>query len=54
MQLFGGRRGLIENSQDLCRAKRRAELQLRAHNGKKRVSNLVIDTGCGKKGKKRG
>jgi len=47
MNLFGGKRGLIENSQDLCAHPRRAELRLRAHNGRKRVTNLVIDTGCG-------
>jgi hypothetical protein len=49
MSLFGGKRGLIENSDNLCRTPRRAELKLRAQNGKSRNTNLPINLGCGKK-----
>ena len=52
MSLFGGKRGLVENSRDLCRAGLRAEVRLRAQSGKSRVSKPVIGTGCGR-GKKR-
>lgn len=49
MSLFGGKKGLVENSKDLCRTSRRAELRLRAQNGLSRVSDPVIGTGCGGK-----
>lgn len=49
MNLFGGRRGLIENSRDLCRSKQRAELRLRGQNGRLRVSNPAIQARCGGK-----
>jgi hypothetical protein len=47
MQLFGGKKGLIENSQSLCAHPRRAELKLKAQNGKSRTSNLPIGLPCG-------
>lgn len=49
MNLFGGKKGLIENSDDLCRHPRRAQIQLRAQNGRSRTTNPVIATGCGKR-----
>jgi hypothetical protein len=49
MQLFGGKRGLIENSQSLCAHPRRAQLQLRAQNGLQRTTNLPIGLPCGGK-----
>jgi hypothetical protein len=51
ISFFGGKKGLIENSVDLCRHKRRAKFEFRAQNGIKRVSNPFIVTRCGK-GKK--
>jgi hypothetical protein len=49
LNFFGGKKGLIENSLDLCRHKRRASLEFRAQNGKKKVSNPFIATKCKKK-----
>jgi hypothetical protein len=48
ISLFGGKRGLVENSKNLCLTNRKAELQLKAQNGKKRITNPVIATKCGK------
>ncbi|HET8815693.1 MAG TPA: hypothetical protein VFM51_12165 [Solirubrobacterales bacterium] len=47
MNLFGGKRGLIENSANLCKAKRRAEIKLRAQNGRELITKPVIRMGCG-------
>jgi hypothetical protein len=49
---FGGKKGLIENSLDICRHRRRASLEFRAQNGLKRVSNPFIVTKCGNSKKK--
>jgi hypothetical protein len=48
MNLFGGKRGLVQNSKNLCKTSRRAQLQLRAQNGLSRITNPVIGTKCGK------
>jgi hypothetical protein len=48
MNLFGGDRGLIENSENLCRTGRRAEIELRAQNGRSRGTHPVITAPCGK------
>jgi hypothetical protein len=47
ISFFGGKKGLIENSVDICRHKRRASFEFRAQNGKKSVSNPFIATSCG-------
>jgi hypothetical protein len=47
ISFFGGKRGLIENSVDLCRHRRRAKLEFRAHNGISRISNPLIAVKCG-------
>lgn len=52
MKLFGGSRGLIENSRNLCIAKPRAEVRLQAQNGRSRVTNPRIDLPCGEGPKK--
>jgi hypothetical protein len=52
MKLFGGSRGLIENSRNLCTAKPRFELRLKAQNDRSRVTNPLIDLPCGKHAKK--
>jgi len=49
VNFFGGKKGLIENSVDICRHKRRASFEFRAQNGIKRISNPFIATSCGKK-----
>jgi hypothetical protein len=46
MSLFGGKRGLVENSMDLCRTGRRAELRFSAHNGASHTSRPVIGAKC--------
>jgi hypothetical protein len=48
MELFGGKRGLIENSRPLCRTKPRAEVRLKAQNGRAKVTNPRIELSCGK------
>jgi len=49
MNLFGGSRGLIENSQDLCKRKRHVELHFKAQNGRTLDANPAIKIKCGKK-----
>lgn len=52
INLFGGKRGLVQNSKDICKTSRRAELQLKAQNGLSRITNPVISTQCGKRKKR--
>jgi len=47
MRLFGGDRGLIENSKNLCATKPRVEIRLAAQNGRSSVTKPVIDLPCG-------
>ena len=48
--LFGGKkRGLLENSRNLCKSDTRAKVSFTAQNGIVRNSDLKIATGCGKK-----
>jgi hypothetical protein len=49
MNLFGGEKGLIENSVNLCSAPRRAQVELKAQNGRSRSSRAAIATRCGKR-----
>lgn len=49
MNLFGGKKGLIENSDDLCRHPRHAAVKLKAQNGKSRNANVAIKLDCGRK-----
>jgi hypothetical protein len=52
VRMRGGRKGLIVNSTDLCRGKRRADLLMSAHNGKRAKGKpLVKASGCGKGGR---
>jgi hypothetical protein len=49
MNLFGGKkRGLLENSRNLCRSDRRAKLRFVGQNGAVRNRSLRIATGCEK------
>ncbi|MDQ3724724.1 MAG: hypothetical protein M3335_02345 [Actinomycetota bacterium] len=48
MNLFGGKRGLIENSRPLCKVKRVAKVRFAGQNGRQKNQNLVIATGCKK------
>jgi hypothetical protein len=48
--LFGGRRkGLLENSRNLCLTDRRAKVSFTAQNGRVSNRSLLIKTSCGKK-----
>jgi hypothetical protein len=49
MNLFGGKKGLVQNSKDLCKTSRRAEIKLRSQNGLSRTSSPVIGAKCGGK-----
>jgi hypothetical protein len=53
ISFYGGKKGLIENSVDLCRHKRRASFEFRGQNGRKELSNPFVAVKCrGKKGKR--
>jgi hypothetical protein len=54
LQLFGGKKGLIVNSTNLCKGKHRATVKLSGQNGKVYDTRPAVKaTGCKKKGKKR-
>jgi hypothetical protein len=48
MSLFGGKRGLIENSEDLCRSGHRSRILLSSHNGRALASDPAIAVACGR------
>jgi len=52
LQMQGGKKGLIVNSEDICKAKHRAKAAFKGQNGKLREFNPVVKTKCG--GKKGG
>lgn len=49
LKLKGGKKGLIENSRDLCSFTPRAKVRMTGQNGKPANSNLKLGTSCGKK-----
>jgi hypothetical protein len=51
IKLFGGSRGLIENSRNLCLSRPRVELRLAAQNGRSSNTNPRIALPCGKHSK---
>jgi hypothetical protein len=52
IHLFGGKRGLIQNSLNLCSFTPKAKVQMTGQNGKTANSNVKLGTSCGKKRKK--
>jgi hypothetical protein len=52
LTMQGGKKGLLENSTNLCRKRHRSIVKLRAHNGRKLNFNPVLKAQC-KKAKKR-
>lgn len=51
MNLFGGRKkGLLVNSRNLCKTKRRAKISFEAQNGRTRALNAKIATNCDGRG----
>jgi hypothetical protein len=53
MNLFGGKKGLIQNSRNLCAGDPRFEANLKAQNGRSRDSNPQIGLPCGRHGSKK-
>lgn len=51
LSLYGGKRGLLENSVNLCKVTSRAGVKALAQSGKTRDFSQVIATGCGRKDK---
>jgi hypothetical protein len=54
LKLAGGKRGLLENSEDLCAKKQLAKLTMNAQNGRRLIKNQAIQIKCKGKGKKGG
>ena len=54
LELFGGKRGLVVNSQNLCAKRHRATVKFDAHNGKVRDFRPVVKSNCRGKEAKRG
>jgi hypothetical protein len=54
LQMQGGKKGLIVNSEDICRAKHRAKAAFRGQNGKLREFRPVVKVRCGGGGGKKG
>ena len=50
-KLYGGKRGLIENSTNICKGLAKATVQMQGQNGKPNNFDTAIATSCGKKGK---
>jgi hypothetical protein len=42
LQMFGGDKGLIVNSRNICRGKNKATVGMRAHNGRRWVRRVSI------------
>lgn len=53
LKLKGGKKGLIENSANLCAAPQRAKVQMAGQNGRRTAAQPLIQTSCGKKGRKK-
>jgi hypothetical protein len=49
LKLFGGKRGLIENSTNICKHLGKAKVQMDGQNAKANDFDLTIGTGCGGK-----
>jgi hypothetical protein len=51
LTMQGGKKGLLANNTELCKAHPRATLNFVAHNGKSQVSNPLVKTDCAGKSK---
>lgn len=51
VDMEGGKKGLIVNSTNLCRAKHRANVRFDAHNGKRRTVRPLMQATCRKRRK---
>jgi hypothetical protein len=52
LELFGGRRGLIQLSRDLCAHRYRTSVRFDAQSGKTYDTNPIIKAKCGKSARK--
>jgi hypothetical protein len=53
ISLLGGRKGLLINSEDLCRSSKKARVNLRGQNGMQIKRRVPLQTSCGNARKKR-
>jgi hypothetical protein len=51
LKLAGGKRGLLENSENLCAKKQLVKLTMNAQNGRRLSKDQAIEIKCKKKGK---
>jgi hypothetical protein len=54
LQLQGNKKGLLENSRDICATTNKADVSYTAHNGLSYELEPVLKVKCGAKAKKRG
>ncbi len=54
LEMAGGKKGLLENSRDLCKSTNKASVQMDGQNGKVADSQSVIESAGCSKGKKKG
>jgi hypothetical protein len=54
LSLLGAKKGLLENSTDICQGTHKANARFVAHNGKVSVTQPELVAQCGGKSKKRG
>ncbi|HEX6603030.1 MAG TPA: hypothetical protein VF030_10350 [Solirubrobacterales bacterium] len=52
LRMHGGKRSLLENSENLCRSKNRATVEFDAHSGKVRDFRPLMRAGCGRGGQR--
>jgi hypothetical protein len=53
LEMQGGKKGLLENSTNLCQGVHRAGVEFTGHNGKQANSTPAVSASCGKKGHKK-
>lgn len=54
LELFGGKRGVVENSRDLCKSPQRASVKMDAQNGRIHDTRPLVRSDCRSKGRKVG
>jgi hypothetical protein len=54
LKMRGGKKGLLENSRDICAQPYRATVKFGAHNGERHTARPKLRAGCGKKARKGG
>ena len=52
LDLLGGRKGLLINSENLCSSRRKASVKLFGQNGKRLKRSITLQTACGKSAKR--